>query len=176
MIARGRQVPLAFDATNRNLVEQSAGYRGFRVIGETIESIPRSAGSGSPRRAFPCAPGPTRSSSCSGSSGASPSSSGWWRWWPCSAAISILTSSFFSNVQRKQVDYATLRLVGMSKRLIFHIPLAQAAIVACLGFAVSVVCYFVISIILNGFIAAELNFDGQLSKSTGRTSSSWGCS
>ena len=76
----------------------------------------------------------------------------------------ILSSSFFANVQRKRVDYATLRLLGMPKNKIFNIPVAQAAIVAVLGFAVSCALYFAVSGILNQFISQQLNFDGQLSK------------
>ena len=109
MIARGRQVPLAFDATNRNLVEQSAGYRGFRVIGETIESIPqlveRFAQAGISVRA--------RSDEILKLQRLERSLT-LLVWVVAMVALlggySILTSSFFSNVQRKQVDYATLRL------------------------------------------------------------------
>ena len=111
MIARGRQVPLAFDATNRNLVEQSAGYRGFRVIGETIESIPqlveRFAQAGISVRA--------RSDEILKLQRLERSLT-ILVWVVAMVALlggySILTSSFFSNVQRKQVDYATLRTLS----------------------------------------------------------------
>ena len=163
IIDRGRQVSLRFDSTSGKIFEQSAGFRGFRVVGISIDVIPALV------ERFEAAGMKVRAKSSQilklqrlerslnilvlvVSLVA------------LAGGFSILTSSFFANVQRKKVAYATMRLIGMPRRLIFRIPIAQAIIIASLGFASSVACYILISFILNQFIAAELNFDGQLSK------------
>lgn len=163
MVRRARHVPVAFDPANTNIVEQTAGYRGFRAIAEDIDTLPtlverfRDAGIEVRARSDEILKLQRLDRSLN------------ILVWVVAAVgllggYAILTSSFFANVQRKQVDYATLRLLGMPKRKIFRIPTAQAVIIAVLGFAISVLCYFMVAGLLNGFIARELNFDGQLSK------------
>ena len=163
ILERGRYVQLRFDEVENKIFEQSAGFRGFRVIGSDIDVIPELAGR------FESANIKVRAKS-----------SQILKLQRLERSLnilvlvvslvalvgkySILTSSFFANVQRKKVDYATTRLIGMSNSLIFRIPIAQAVIVSSLGFISSVVCHYLIFYILNQFIATELNFDGQLSK------------
>ena len=163
ILERGRQVKLSYDIANNKIVEQSAGFRGFRIIGLNIDIIPelveRFESEGIKVRA--------KSSQILKLQRLERSLNILVIVVSIVALIggySILTSSFFANVQRKKVDYATMRLLGMTKRLIFRIPIAQAIIISSLGFFLSVTCYLLISYILNQFIAVELNFDGQLSK------------
>ncbi|MCY4463670.1 MAG: hypothetical protein OXC26_25235 [Albidovulum sp.] len=163
LLERGRQVPLRFDKSSNGIVEQSTGFRGFRIIGSSIDLIPalaeRLEASGVKVRA--------KSSQILKLQRLERSLNILVFVVAFVALIggfSILTSSFFANVQRKKVAYATMRLIGMPKRLVFRIPIAQACIIASLGFLASVACYVLISSILNSFIAAELDFDGQLSR------------
>lgn len=163
MLRRGERMQIAFDQENRTLVELSTGFRGFRLIGETIESIPqlveRFQAEGIAVRAksdeILKLQRLERSLNILVAVVSLVALGG---------GYAILTSSFFANVQRKQVDYATMRLLGMARREIFRIPITQAVIVAILGYLLSVVCFLLISEVLNRFIAAELGFDGQLSK------------
>lgn len=163
LLDRGRQVSLRYDRSNNSIIEQSAGFRGFRIIGSEIDVIPslveRLEATGIEVRA--------KSSQILKLQRLERSLNILVLVVAFVALIggfSILTSSFFANVQRKKVSYATMRLIGMSKRLIFGIPIAQAAIIANFGFVLSITFYLLISFILNRFIASELNFDGQLSK------------
>ena len=163
MLERGRQVKLSFDDSNHKIIEQSSGFRGFRIIGTSIDIIPelvaKFESEGIKVRA--------KSSQILKLQRLERSLNILVLVVSAVALIggySILTSSFFANVQRKKVGYATMRLIGMTKRLIFRIPIAQAIIISSLGFALSICCYLLISYILNRFIAVELNFDGQLSK------------
>ncbi len=163
MLERGRQVKLSFDASNRKIVEQSSGFRGFRVIGANIDIIPEIV------RKFESEGIKVRAKSSQILKLQRLERSLNILVLVVSAVAliggySILTSSFFANVQRKKVNFATMRLIGMSKGLIFRIPIAQAIIISSLGFLLSICCYLLISYILNQFIAVELNFDGQLSK------------
>lgn len=163
MLRRGEKMQVAFDQENRTLVELSTGFRGFRLIGETIESIPllveRFEAEGIAVRAksdeILKLQRLERSLNILVAVVSLVALGG---------GYAILTSSFFANVQRKQVDYATMRLLGMARREIFRIPITQAVIVAILGYLLSVACFLLISEVLNRFIAAELGFDGQLSK------------
>ncbi len=163
MIERGRQVKLSFDSSNNNIVEQSSGFRGFRIIATNIDIIPELVAK------FESEDIKVRAKSSQILKLQRLERSLNILVLVVSAVAlvggySILTSSFFANVQRKKVDYATMRLIGMTKRLIFRIPITQAVIISSLGFALSICCYLLISYILNRFIAVELNFDGQLSK------------
>ena len=163
MLERGRQVKLSFDASNSKIVEQSSGFRGFRVIGANIDIIPEIV------RKFESEGIKVRAKSSQILKLQRLERSLNILVLVVSAVAliggySILTSSFFANVQRKKVNFATMRLIGMSKGLIFRIPIAQAIIISSLGFLLSICCYLLISYILNQFIAVELNFDGQLSK------------
>ena len=163
MLERGRQVKLSFDASNSKIVEQSSGFRGFRVIGTNIDIIPEIV------RKFESEGIKVRAKSSQILKLQRLERSLNILVLVVSAVAliggySILTSSFFANVQRKKVNFATMRLIGMSKGLIFRIPIAQAIIISSLGFLLSICCYLLISYILNQFIAVELNFDGQLSK------------
>lgn len=163
LLDRGNQILLDFDPGNRSFIERNAGYRGFRIIGENIDVIPsleeRFVAEGIVVKA--------KSSQILKLQRleeslnllvvvvASVALLG---------GLSILTASFFANVQRKRVAYATLRLIGMPKRQIAAIPVLQAVIVAGSGFLLSVVTYFLIAALLNGAVSAQLGFDGQLSK------------
>ena len=161
-ISRGEQVNLAFDPERRQFVEKSAGFRGFRIVAENIDRVPeiveRLEQEGLAVRArsdqILKLQRLERSLNLLVAVVASVALLG---------GVAILTSSFFANVQRKRVDYATLRLIGMPKWLVAFIPIIQAAVIAALGYLVSVLAYFAISTILNGAVAAELNFEGQLS-------------
>lgn len=163
MVYRGRGIPINFDATSGHIVEESSGFRGFRVVVNDIAAVPPVAKkfeeTGTQVRAktdeilklqrlersldiLVLVIGVVA----------------------LAGGYAILSSSFFANVQRKRVDYATIRLIGMRKALIFQIPIAQAVIVALLSFAISCVAFAVVSGFLNQVIAEQLNFDGQLSK------------
>ena len=163
MLNRGNQILLDFDAGERRFIERNAGFRGFRVVGENIDVIPalenRFVQEGIQVKA--------KSSQILKLQRledslnllvivvASVALAG---------GLSILTSSFFANVQRKSVAYATLRLIGMPKRQIAAIPIIQALVVAGAGFGLSVIAYFTIAVLLNGAVSEELDFQGQLSK------------
>jgi putative ABC transport system permease protein len=163
MLSRGRAIPLDFDFTSNSIVEESAGYRGFRVVADDIESVPglveRFVDAGTQVRAksdeILKLQRLERSLDILILVVAAVALAG---------GFAILSSSFFANVQRKRVAFATIRLIGMRKISVFQIPLAQAAIVAALGIALSFVSYVLVSAFLNRVIAAQLSFDGQLSK------------
>ncbi|MER9554337.1 FtsX-like permease family protein [Mesorhizobium sp. M0323] len=163
MIYRGTSVPIAFDSIGSNIVEQSAGYRGFRVVASGIDAVPQLVqkfsenGIGVRARSDEILKLQQldRSLTALVIVVAAVALAG---------GLSILSASFFANVQRKRVDFATLRLVGMQKAQVFRIPLVQAVIIACAGFLLSCALYFTVAALLNGVIAAQLGFDGQLSK------------
>lgn len=163
MLHRGAAVPLAYDGVNGNIVEQSAGFRGFRLLASDIDSVP-----GIVDR-FEQINLPVRAKSdeirklqqlersldtlilvVAGVA--------------LAGGYAILSSSFFANVQRKRVDFATIRLIGMRKSTVFLIPIVQALIVGVLGVLGSIVIYFLVSRFLNTVIGPQLGFDGQLSK------------
>ena len=163
MIARGNSIPIAFDRGVRSIVEQSTGYRGFRVIAGEIDVVPELVDN------FVAAGVTVRAKSDDILKlrqldrsldllvlvVAAVALAG---------GFSILSASFFANVQRKKVDYATMRLIGMRKRAVFAIPLVQAVVVAVLGYGLSVALYAMVAVLLNQVIAVELGFGGQLSK------------
>jgi putative ABC transport system permease protein len=163
MIYRGAKVPIAFDPTSGTIVEQSTGYRGFRVIADSIDDVPRLA----QRFVDLGVPVHTKSDQILRLQRLDRSLN------ILVAIVSavalgggfaILSASFFANVQRKRIDYAMLRLIGMPKGLIFRIPITQACLIACAGFVLSSLLYFLVSRLLNGIIAAQVGFEGQLSK------------
>jgi len=163
LIARGEQVALDFDPAERLFVEKSAGFRGFRIVGENIDRIPDLV------QRFEAENIEVRAKSSQILKlqrleqslnllvvvVASVALAG---------GVSILTSSFFANVQRKRVGYATLRLIGMPKSEIALIPILQASLIAGCGLILSIVCFFLIAALLNGVVSQELDFEGQLSK------------
>lgn len=163
MLYRGASTAMVFDAAAASFAEQSSGYRGFRVIAEDINAVPplveRFLAQGTAVRAksddILRLQRLERSLDILVLVVASVAIAG---------GFAILSASFFANVQRKRVDYATIRLIGMRKRSVFQIPIAQAVIIAALGYAGSCAMYFAVSSLLNGIIAVELGFDGQLSK------------
>ncbi|WP_024588619.1 FtsX-like permease family protein [Aliihoeflea sp. 2WW] len=162
MIARGKEVPIVFDPLAESFAETSVGYRGFRLVGEELEDIPvlvrrfEEIGVGVRARsdAIIKLQRLERSLNILVAVVALVGLAG---------GYAILTASFFANVKRKQVDYATMRLIGMAKSTLFRIPIAQALFISAAGYAMSIALYHLISWLLNRFIAAELGFDGRLS-------------
>ena len=159
---RAEQINLTFDRERRQFVETSAGFRGFRIVADDIDRVPgivaRLEQEGIAVRA--------RSDQILKLQRLEQSLNLLIAVVASVALLggaAILTSSFFANVQRKKVNYAMLRLIGKPKRLIAFIPITQAAVIAGFGYLASVVVYLAISTILNGPVAAELNFEGQLS-------------
>jgi len=161
-VGRADRISLAFDKNEFRLYERSAGFRGFRIICRTIDDVPPIVEKLTQEGIVVQAKSSQilrlqrlESSlnllilvvSCVSLLG----------------GLAILSSSFFANVQRKKVDYATFRLLGMAKVTIARIPIYQALVVAVLGYLVSVCIYFLISQILNGPVATQLEFSGQLS-------------
>ena len=163
VLNRGNRIMLDFDPADRRFIERNAGFRGFRIVGANIDVIPaladRFEAEGIPVKAKSSQilklQRLERSLNLLVVVVASVALAG---------GLSILTSSFFANVQRKRVAYATFRLIGMPKRQIAAIPVVQALLVAGAGFALSVAAYLLIAVLLNGAVAEELNFDGQLSQ------------
>ena len=163
VLNRGNRILLDFDPADRRFIERNAGFRGFRIVGANIDVIPaladRFGAEGIPVKAKSSQilklQRLERSLNLLVVVVASVALAG---------GLSILTSSFFANVQRKRVAYATLRLIGMPKRQIAAIPVLQALLVAGAGFALSVAAYLLIAVLLNGAVAEELDFEGQLSR------------
>ena len=162
ILMRGRDVPLAFDHAARTVVEQASGYRGFRLVARDFRDVPALV----ERLAQGNTPTIARSDEILKLARLEASLD------TLVAIIStvallggaaILAASFFANVQRKQVDYATIRLIGMRKAQVFGIPIVQAFCIAVLGFLLSCLLFLGVSQLLNGVIAAELGFDGRLS-------------
>ena len=162
LLNRGNQIILDFDVNGRRFIERNAGFRGFRIVGDSIDTMPllekRFTAEGIKVKA---------KSSQILKLQRLESSLNLLVLVVASVALagglSILMASFFANVQRKRVDYATLRLIGMPKRQIATIPIAQSVIFAGSGFSLSVIVYFLIAILLNGAVSQQLDFDGQLS-------------
>lgn len=162
MVRRGQDVEIAYDPLGQTLVEKSSGYRGFRLVGETLEDIPllveRFEAAGVEVRA--------RSDAILKLQRLERSLNilvGVVAFVALAGGFAILTASFFANVKRKQVDYATMRLIGMAKSDVFQIPLTQAILISFAGYGISVAVYLFMSMLLNEYIAKELNFDGRLS-------------
>lgn len=163
MLYRGAATLLVFDPAAVNFAEQSSGFRGFRVIADDINTVPplveRFVAEGVAVRAksddILKLQRLERSLDILVLVVASVAIAG---------GYAILSASFFANVQRKRVDYATIRLIGMRKTSVFQIPIMQAVLIATLGFLGSCALFFGVSSLLNSVIAVELGFDGQLSK------------
>lgn len=162
ILMRGTDVPLAFDRAARTVVEQSSGYRGFRLVAKDFRDVPALVDRLAEGGILTIA----RSDEILKLARLEASLD------TLVAIIStvallggaaILAASFFANVQRKQVDYATIRLIGMRKSQVFGIPIVQAFCIAVLGFVVSCLLFVAVSQLLNEVIAAELGFDGRLS-------------
>jgi putative ABC transport system permease protein len=76
--------------------------------------------------------------------------------------FAVLGINSFANVQRKIGDFAVLRLLGLSRRATFVLPLLQALVVALVGLALSLLIFAGLAAYLNGPVAAGLGIEGKL--------------
>ncbi|MEM8685814.1 MAG: ABC transporter permease [Pseudomonadota bacterium] len=163
MINRAQQVALEFDQQNLSFIERSIGFRGFRAIAQTFEAVPEIAekleAMGVSVRAR--TDDIVRLQKLERSLNVLVLIVGVVA---AIGAISILSSSFFANVQRKIVQFACLRLLGFDKTAVSLIPLFQAILIGVYGFVASVIAFLIISAIVNGYIASAIGFDATLSK------------
>lgn len=165
MVARGRDIKLAYDSANQSLAELSSGYRGFRMIAETLEDVPvladRLVAKGVPVQARSDAiirlQRLDRSLDILVAMVAGVALIGGW---------AVLSSNFFANVQRKSRDIAMFRLVGLSRGSVFMFPVFQSIVIAFIGFLFSLVFYWAASWVLNTFVVGELGFKGELARLT----------
>lgn len=165
MVARGRDIKLAYDSVNQSLAELSSGYRGFRMIAETLEDVPiladRLVAKGVPVQARSDAivrlQRLDRSLDILVAMVAGVALIGGW---------AVLSSNFFANVQRKSRDIAMFRLVGLSRSSVFMFPVFQSIVIAFTGFLFSLMFYWAASWVLNTFVVGELGFKGELARLT----------
>lgn len=162
MLLRSTQVPLGYDASEKSVHERSTGLRGFRIVARELTDVPRIA-------ADLAAMGvPVRAKSDSIiklqrldrsldflvlALGAVSLVGG----------MLVMAATCISNVKRKAVQFATLRLIGLSKTQVFWVPMIQSVLAAMFAAAISLVLFFAFSHVINTYIAQLVRFEGQLS-------------
>ncbi len=163
MLNRAREVNLSFDPVTKNFNELAVGFRGFRAIADSFESVPYIVAQieswDVPVRTMIAEierlQRLERSLNILVTIVAIVAITG---------ASAILASSYFANVQRKIMQYACLRLIGFDKRTLSLIPLFQALLTGFYGFFASAIIFLLISVISNRVVADAIGFDAQLSK------------
>jgi putative ABC transport system permease protein len=163
MLSRGMQVPLQFDPSHKRIVENATGLRGFRLVAATLDDVPRLVAAfearGIPVRAKSDAivklQRLDRSLTLLVAVLSAVSFLG---------GLAVMTATCISNVKRKAVQYATLRLVGLGKAQVFVVPVLQSLTAALAAVVIGLLLYKVLSILVNRFVAALVDFDGELSR------------
>jgi putative ABC transport system permease protein len=162
MLNRGFVVPVAYDATNRTIVDKVVGLRGFRLVARELEDVPRLVA------AFGKMDVPVRAKSeaieklqrLDRSLGYLVLALGLITFL---GGITVMSATCISNVKRKSVQYATLRLIGLPRSRLFLVPVIQAATAAAAAVVLSLIFFMAFSAIINGYVAKQVDFDGKLS-------------
>lgn len=162
MLLRGAQVPLGYNASEKSVYERSTGLRGFRIVARELADVPRISADlsaiGVPVRAK--SDSIIKLQRLDRSLGLLVLALG---------AVSLLggmlvmAATCVSNVKRKAVQFATLRLIGFSKTQVFWVPMFQSILAVLLAAVISVVLFFGFSHVINTYVAALVRFDGRLS-------------
>jgi putative ABC transport system permease protein len=76
-----------------------------------------------------------------------------------SGFVLALAASLWANVDRKRKELALLRLMGFTTAPLAAVPAVQAALVALLGAALSLLWYLAVAVALNGMLSANLARD-----------------
>lgn len=163
MLSRSGQVQLEIDHKHKIIVEKTVGFRGFRMVAETLEDVPRLVAHfesiGVPVRAKSAAiiklQRLDRSLNLLVFAVGLVALLG---------GISVVGATYVSNVKRKSLYFATFRLIGASRLQVFQIPIIQALIVSLVGFLISCLIFVVASYVINDYVAGLVDFDGELSR------------
>jgi putative ABC transport system permease protein len=163
MLQRQHQVPIAFDNRDKTIVELSTGFRGYRLIAQSIDDVPIlvkqfediSVKVSAKLNAIVKLQRLDRSLNFLVLAVGLVALVG---------GVCVVAASFIASIKRKSLDYATFRLIGVSKSQVSRIPMIQAFIVAVVAYALSVIVYFIVSIGINRYIANLIDFNGQLSR------------
>ncbi len=162
MLMRSTQVPLGYDAAERSVHERSAGLRGFRIVARELTDVPRIAGDLASIGVSVRAKSDSiiklqrldRSLDFLVLALGTVSLAG---------GMLVMAATCVSNVKRKAVQFATLRLIGLSKTQVFWVPMIQSVLAAMLAAAISLVLFFTFSHVINTYIAQLVRFEGRLS-------------
>ena len=163
MLLRGLQVPLQFDPGEFRLVENATGQRGFRLVAATLDDVPRLVAEFQARGVAVRAKSDAiiklqrldRSLTLLVAALSAVSFLG---------GLTVMTATCISNVKRKAVQYATLRLVGLGKAQVFIVPVLQSVLAALAAVVIGLLVYKAFSMLINRFVAALVGFDGELSR------------
>jgi len=71
--------------------------------------------------------------------------------------IAALIANLYAAVERKTQELGVLRLMGISRLLIFRFPIYQGSIVAVLSVVTAFVAYSILATVINQVFAADLN-------------------
>lgn len=163
MIQRGWELPLAYYPSDHTIVEQSIGFRGFRLVAKRFEDVPNlvkifadmSLTVKTKSTAIVKLQRLDRSLTFLVLAVGIVALIG---------GLCVVAANFIASVKRKSLDYATYRLIGVSKAQVFRIPVFQSIIIAIVSFMFSIIIFFIVSTMINHYVANLIDFPGQLSK------------
>ncbi len=79
-------------------------------------------------------------------------------------AAVVLLSSLYASVERKSGEIAMLRLLGLSRNLVWRFPVFQGMMIAVAGGAAGVGAAWLTAAFINGAVGPRLGFDGAICK------------
>ncbi len=79
-------------------------------------------------------------------------------------AAVVLLSSLYASVERKAGDIAMLRLLGLSRNLVWRFPVFQGMMIAVAGGVAGVSAAWLTAAFINGAVGPRLGFDGAICK------------
>ena len=77
-------------------------------------------------------------------------------------AAVVLMASLYASVERKAGDIAMLRLLGLSRRLVWRFPVCQGLLIAVAGGVGGVGAAWLTAAFINGAVGPRLGFDGAI--------------
>jgi putative ABC transport system permease protein len=162
MLSRGLIVRIAYDAANKTIVEKTTGLRGFRLVARNLDDVPRLVAHfdsiGVVVRAKSDAI--VKLQRLDRSLGLIVFAVGAVTFL---GGLAVMSATCISNVKRKSVQYATFRLIGLSKEQVFQVPVIQSVSVAAAAVVIGILVFKAMSAIINNHVARQVNFDGALS-------------
>ncbi len=155
MLRTGVERKVSYQPESGGLVLERAGYRGFRLYGETIDDIPalvehlRSGGLevvaevDAIERIQVLDRGLSR------------------LFWLIAVlgvvgAGAVLVASLYAAVERERKDLGVLRLIGLARTDVFLFPVFQGALIAILGVAIGWLGYWCLAQVINSAFGHEL--------------------
>ncbi len=159
MLNTAKRRAVRYDKTQSALILEKSGYRGFRLYAKSIDDVPELvenfrinedleviAEVGAIQRIQVLDKGLTR------------------LFWLIAVlgivgAIAVLTASLYAAVERETKNLGILRLLGLSRTDVFWFPVFQGLTIAMIGTSISILCYGVLSLIINYTFGHELPGD-----------------